>query len=140
MTHFWSKAVLAVALLATPGCAPFSQYSEPVTQVDPKVCVALPDTTKAVCKEAGDTLLKAYATLAGHDGRIASKKEAGIYTREQAQALLDKSIAARKDLDKARDVFLNGDYAGALASTNLTNLAITALEKELSKQAAKETK
>jgi hypothetical protein len=126
-----------VVALVLAGCGLMTQYSEPVTQIDPKVCVALPDAAKALCKEAGDSLLKGYATLAGHNAKIAQKKEAGIYTREQAQEMLDKSVAARKELDKATEVFKNGDYASALSSYNLTNLLIQSLEKELAKQAAK---
>lgn len=130
--------VTAIALqVLIPACAVFAPYSAPITTVDPKVCLALPEQAKPICKDAADTLLKGYATLAGHNGRIAQKKEAGIYTREQAQGYLDQSIAARKELDKAKGAFLSGDYNGALSSANLTNLAINALEKELTKQAAK---
>lgn len=129
-----SALVLAGAL---SGCALFQPYTESVVAVDPVVCTALPAAAKTACRTAADSLTKGYATLAGFNGQIARKKVAGIYTKPQAQALLDKSIAARKNLDKARDVFLQGDYAKALSQTALLDLAISALEKELTKEASK---
>ena len=129
--------ILALALLS--GCALFQPYSESVVVVDPVVCAALPDAAKSTCRAAADSLTKGYATLAGFNGQIARKKASGIYTKAQAQALLDKSVAARKDLDKARIVFQQGDYAKSLTQTALLDLAFNALEKELAKQ-AQETK
>jgi hypothetical protein len=123
--------------LAITGCALFQPYSESTVVADPAVCAALPAAAKDTCRLAADSLTKGYATLAGYNGQIARKKTAGIYTKAQAQALLDKSVAARKDLDKARAVFLQGDYAKALSQTKLLDLALGALEKELAKEAAK---
>lgn len=134
------KPVCSLILaLALTGCALVQPYTESTVQVDPVVCQPLPATAKTACRTAADSLTKGYATLAGFNGQIARKKAAGIYTKAEAQALLDKSIAARKDLDKARDVFQKGDYAKALSQTALLDLAINTLEKELTKQ-AKETK
>lgn len=132
-------ASLAIAI-SLAGCAFFQQYSEPVTKVDPVVCTTLPEAAKAVCKEAGDSIVKGYATLAGYNGQIAKKKSAGIYTQEYAQGLLNKSIAARKELDKARDVFDSGKYADALSQSGVVDILISSLEKELNKQVAKEQK
>lgn len=123
--------------LALTGCALFEAYSESVVVVDPVICQPLPEAAKAACRTAADSLTKGYATLTGFNKQIGRKKAAGIYTKAQAQALLDKSIAARKDLDKARDVFLQGDYAKALSQTALLDLAINTLEKELAKEASK---
>lgn len=119
------------------GCAFFQSYDEPVVVVDPVVCQPLTDAAKTTCRAAAESLTKGYATLAGFNGQIKRKKAAHIYTTEQAQALLDKSVAARKDLDKARDVFQRGDYANALSQTGLLDLAIGSLEKELAKEASK---
>lgn len=127
------RYVLIVLLLS--GCALFQSYDESVVVVDPVVCQPLPDAAKTTCRTAADGLTKGYATLAGFNGQIKRKNAAGIYTKAQAQALLDKSIAARKDLDKARDVFDQGNYAKALSQTGLLDIAIGALEKELAKEA-----
>jgi len=132
----WYITLNAITV-ALQSCAFFQSYDEPVVVVDPVVCQPLPDAAKVTCRTAADGLTKGYATLAGFNGQIKRKKAAGIYTREQAQALLDKSIAARKDLDKARDVFQQGDYAKTLSQTGLLDLAIGALEKELAKEASR---
>lgn len=121
--------------LLLAGCALFQSYEEPVVVVDPVVCQPLPDAAKTACRAAAEGLTKGYATLAGFNKQIKRKKAADIYTKAQAQALLDKSIAAREDLDKARDIFQRGDYANALSQTGLLDLAIGALEKELAKEA-----
>lgn len=126
--------LVATALLLA-GCALFQSYDESVVVIDPVVCQPLPDAAKTTCRTAADGLTKGYATLAGFNGQIKRKKAAGIYTKPQAQALLDKSIAARKDLDKAREIFQQGDYAKALSQTGLLDFAIGALEKELAKEA-----
>lgn len=131
-------AVLALALLA--GCGFLKPYTEPVAKVDPAVCKALPDAAKAVCKEAGDVLLKGYVSIASANGVIAKKKKSGEYSDEQKNAYLDKTLDARKKLDKARDVFISGNYADALSQAKVVDTLLAVLTAELNKQIAKEKK
>jgi hypothetical protein len=131
-------AILAAVLLSN--CAFFQPYTEPVSKVDPVACKALPDAAKAVCKEAGDVLVKGYVSIAAANGTIAKKKKSGEYTEEQKNAYLDKTLDARKRLDKAHDVFKKGNYAEALSQANVINTLLTTLTAELAKQVAKEKK
>lgn len=132
-------AALALAI-SLSGCALFQPYTEPVSKVDPKVCLGLPDAAKAVCKEAGDTILKGYVSIASADGKIAKNKKAGIYTAQQAQGYLDKMIDGRKKLDNVRDIFNSGNYADALSQANIVDTLLATLTEELAKQVAKEQK
>lgn len=131
---------LAVGFAMLTGCALFQQYAEPVSKVDPVMCQALPDAARAVCKEAGDVLVKGYVSIAAANGTIAKKKKSGEYSEEQKVAYLAKTIDARKRLDKAHDVFKTGNYAEALSQANIVDTLLTTLTAELAKQVAKEKK
>jgi hypothetical protein len=127
------RKILAIALIALlSGCAMFTDRA---STADPKVCTQLPDAVKATCAAAGDAILKGYVALAAANRTIQDNKASGAYTKEYAQAQLDKTIAARKKLDAAYEVFQKGDFSQSLSQANIVNAVLTALMAELTKRA-----
>jgi hypothetical protein len=124
---------LALCSAALFGCSLF----QPTVTVEPEVCKALSGTTKTACAAAGDLIVKGYVALASVNKTIGDNVKAGGLTKAEAQEYLNKSIDARKKLDKAYAVFNAGNYADALSQANITTAVLNALVTELAARAKK---
>ena len=133
---FLPRAFVAMALGLTIAVLASCAVVEPLTQALPRSSVE----ENAAIKEARRAVDESNAALAALNQVIGDNVAAGIWTKSQAQALLDDSKAAGKKLDAAREMLRAGQALEAKTQAELIKQAVLALHRRVAAEARKEGK
>ena len=87
-------------------------------------------TLQKAAREVHLAIFEARAALSGLNQTIAQNATEGVWTKEHAQDMLDKSKAARKELDAAQNALSMGNVLDAENQRALVMKAIIALQRE----------
>ena len=131
------KHLLAVGLLALSltGCGTLGGLFQPVhapTTIEGETAV------QKANRLAHAALYEAYVDLNALNVVIGNNAEASVWTKAQAQAALDESIAARRKVDKAYEALKLGNITDATSQAELIKAVILALQKKVAEAARKE--
>jgi len=87
-------------------------------------------TVQKAAREHQLAIFETRAALSGLNQTIAQNATEGVWTKQQAQDMLDKSKAARKELDAAQNALNMGLVVDAEKQRALVMKAIIALQRE----------